>query len=48
MVTFPCIGKRLREDAEDRLVRFGTHIMTSILYHRLSLMAAKVMLCMAI
>ena len=48
VITVPCIGKRLREDAEDRLVCLGTLIMASILQHRLAPVAAKVMLRMAI
>ena len=47
-VIVPFIGKRLCKHAEDRLVCLGTHIVASILKHRLSSMAAKMMLCMAV
>ena len=44
----PFIRKRLRKHTKDRLVRLGTHIVASILKHRMSSMAAKMMLCMAV
>ena len=47
-VIVPFIGKRLRKYTEDRLVCLGTHIVASVLKHRLSSMAAKMMLCMAV
>ena len=47
-VTVPLIRKRLCKDAKDRLICFSTHVMASILKYRLSPVAAKVMLCMAV